>query len=584
MAAPRTANINVTIGSTEYVVSHKNFSSLSISRTAKDVCDSFELRVLDNDAYEIEAALLSGDNFIAISYIDEDMKIDKTLNGFAIKMSSSFIDNRNMLTIEGFVSTSIKDKFEKYSFPWNTVPKFDWEDVLGRASYTDYSANFEDMAYLDQMAVGFGQIWRYIMSGLSQMVSGEYMPVDDFEKIIDRIFENDWLAIDKQGNYYIQKYKNDLIETSQMDSSEMSSDEESDNIVKSNGNYCIPIKPEKLIKLVCCGGRFSDLLEEEYTDYKGTAFYDSRYTKAEWYYIKKWFKNMGKFDGLGYRNFVCDYNLDWIEQELIQTKESFFEYLYNTILPKCVQTDGKNVYSNFYLSFEGSPNNKGTVRLSRIDINKATKPLATYIYYGKFSNDGKNQGRLTSFSPKLDILTSMITQGSSSPGDEADLSKLNLVGIAGKNERYVNANKIKEEGKYKINWGIVKVTSAVSRTANKDIAISEINRLFDEAKAQPYRASATIEGFNKLAPQEYIEIVVLPKSTESSLPTQHHLSGTYFILSITDTIENGKYSSRLDLIKNVGSIGNTAVTEEVAQMAAELKYKVVTSGGAGTKF
>ena len=36
MAAPRTANINITVGSTEYSVTHANFSSLTIKRTAKD--------------------------------------------------------------------------------------------------------------------------------------------------------------------------------------------------------------------------------------------------------------------------------------------------------------------------------------------------------------------------------------------------------------------------------------------------------------------------------------------------------------------------------------------------------------------
>ena len=100
MAAPKTANINITIGSTEYVVSHKNFSELKVSRTAKDVNDSFELSILDNDAYEIEGALLSGNNYIQIDYVDDDLKVYKSLGGFVFKLGSSFINNRNNLTVE----------------------------------------------------------------------------------------------------------------------------------------------------------------------------------------------------------------------------------------------------------------------------------------------------------------------------------------------------------------------------------------------------------------------------------------------------------------------------------------------------
>ena len=69
MAAPKTANINVTVGSNEYVVTHSNFISLSIKRKAKDVSDTFDLELFDTSAFEIEAALLAGNNYMEISYI-----------------------------------------------------------------------------------------------------------------------------------------------------------------------------------------------------------------------------------------------------------------------------------------------------------------------------------------------------------------------------------------------------------------------------------------------------------------------------------------------------------------------------------
>ena len=82
MAAPRSANIEVTIGNINCIVDYKNFSSLSIKRTAKDACDSFTLNVLDDAAFTIEKALLSGNsNSIKIVYIDDNIKEGKKLEG-----------------------------------------------------------------------------------------------------------------------------------------------------------------------------------------------------------------------------------------------------------------------------------------------------------------------------------------------------------------------------------------------------------------------------------------------------------------------------------------------------------------------
>ena len=121
-----------------------------------------------------------------------------------------------------------------------------------------------------------------------------------------------------------------------MDDDSMSSDDEYDKIVKSNGEYVIPIKPDKILKLICCGGNFSDLLEKEYTDYKDTAFYRSDISEAEWYYIKKWYEKMGKFNGLGYGTFNCDFDLDVVEDQFKQVRKSFMEYMYDDVLSKCI--------------------------------------------------------------------------------------------------------------------------------------------------------------------------------------------------------------------------------------------------------
>lgn len=587
MAAPKTANINITIGSTEYVISHKNFSELKVSRTAKDVNDSFELSILDNDAYEIEGALLSGNNYIQIDYVDDDLKVYKSLGGFVFKLGSSFINNRNMLTISGFVSTSIKDKYEKYSTSWNVVPKFKWSEVLGDAGLQVVDANYNVDAGLDKFGQNFSNFLKQSLAGWKFLFQGifddNWNKVDNYKNVIDNIFDKDLISIDKQGNYYVQKYKREgdsaSDQTDKMQD-ELSKDYDKDNMVKSDGSYVIPIKPHKLIKLICCGGKFSDLLEEEYTDYKGTAFYKSDYKESDWYFIKKWFEKMGSFDGLGYGTFNCNYDTLIDESEYIQTKQSFMEFLYKTVLSRCVQEVDGNKYANFYLSFdEGSGNNKGSVTLSRLDASVVPTNAPKYTYYGKFEDDGKNKGRMTSFNPKLDILTSMITQGTYPAGNDSDLSKVNLIG-GEETKITVSASKTDDvgnvEGRYNVKWGLVKITTATPYSSNKAIAETDIIKTFNTASELAYRASATIEGFNTLTPQSYIEIVLLPKNN-SGQPTYHHMSGIYFILSIEDRIADGRFTSSLELIKNINNIGNTAIVEETEQEnIGDLKYSVQT--------
>jgi len=580
MAAPKTANICVTIGNSEYVVTHSNFSKLVVERTANDVNDNFELSVLDDDAYEIEGALLSGENFIQISYIDDTLDIYKTLAGFAYKISSSFINNRNMLTIKGLVGSGIKDKYQKYSFSWNVVPKFNMSQVLGDANANILDANYSVDSGLDQFFQGFLNFFKKSGVGWKSVFTDNWNSLSDYKEIIDAIFSKDLISIDQEGNYYIQKYKRDTNyaknESNKM-TGEVSQDDEDDNISKSEGSYVIPVKPHKLIKLICCGGKYSDILEKEYTDYKGTSFYDDDLSEAEWYYIKKWFEKQGSFSGMGYSKFNCNYDTVWSEDELTQVKESYMEFIYNNLLSKCVQKKDNKSYTNFYLSFEeGSGNNKGTVTMSRLDASAQVTNAPKYTYYGQFEDDGTNKGRMISFSPSLDIMTSMITQGTYvDKNSQADISSVNLTDANGKETKItVSAKSKSSEGRYNIKWGVVSISPASKVSSNKSIAESKIIKTFEDASELAYRASATISGFNKLTPQSYIEIVLLPKNN-TGIPTHHHMSGTYFILSIKDTISDGVFTSDLNMIKNIGNMGNTAYVEDTENKAvADLKYTI----------
>lgn len=590
MAAPKTANINITVGNTDYIINHSNFSSLEVKRTAKDVCDSFVLKILDNDACEIEAALLTGNNYVKVVYIDDNLSINKTLAGFIYKMESSFINNRNMLSLSGFISTSIRDKFEKYSFAWNIVPKFNWKDVLGVAYRGIYNENYSEDSVLDQMWQSDMATLGEFFKGLGSLFSLNLSKWDNYQEVIDNIFERNLISVDKQGNYYMQKYKDlkdDSAEYNDRMTGEIYSDDADKMISRSNGSYIIPIKPDKIMKLICCGGNYSDLLEAEYTDYKGTNFYKQDISNAEWYFIKKWYEKMGKFEGLGYGNFKNNHTLKYDESEFRQEKQSFLEFIYNFVLLKSTEVKDNKEYTNFYLSFdEGSGNNKGTVTLDRLDVSVKPDNIPQYIYYGKFKDGGTNKGRMISFNPTLDILTSMITKGTYVDSNSgADISGINLLGREGVTENTVDAStKItSNEGRYNVKWGVVKVSMATSNTANKDIAMNDIIKAFEEAESKAYRATATILGFNTLAPQDYIDIILLPKN-DTGLPTHHHMSGTYFILSVKNTIsDDGTFKTDLDLIKNVGNTGDTAMVELTKEEEEEeVKYVVKASGSTST--
>ena len=583
MAAPKTANIVVKVAGKDMIINHTNFVSLKNTRTAQDVSDKFELRIMDDDAYSIEAALLSGNNYISVSYIDDKMEVYKSFAGYVISMSAGFVDNRNMLTLNGLISTSVRDKYEKYSLSWNTCPKFDWADVLNDANANVVDANYEVDSGLDQFWQNFKNFFKQSYTGwkslFGSIATGNWNGIADYKTVIDNIFAKDWLSVDQSGNYYIQKYRR-TNDTSSMDNEVVNHEDEDESICKSTGSYVIPMRPHKLLKLICCGGKFSDLLEEEYTDYKGTAFYNNNnnLSEAEWYYIKKWFEKMGKFNGLGYSTFENNYILDWTEDEFIQTRQSFMDFIYKVVLKKCVQTKDGKQYTNFYLSFNEKANGgKGSVKLARVDASKQVKDAPQYIYYGRFKDDGKNKGRMTSFSPKLDILTSMITGGTVSGGKASNLAGINLVDSQGDKVEITQAAETKDEateGRYKVNWGAAKVVPVVSYTANNQQANIDISKVFNDAQKLAYRASATIEGFNKLLPQDYIEIIVLPRN-DVGTTTYHHYSGIYFILEIEDTIENGRFYSSLSLIKNIQNTGNTAEElQATADIKEELKYTI----------
>lgn len=96
--------------------------------------------------------------------------------------------------------------------------------------------------------------------------------------------------------------------------------------------------------------------------------------------------------------------------------------------------------------------------------------------------------------------------------------------------------------------GIRRVTGVSS--SSEDELVKMANNLHSKAKNLAYPATLLIKGDPTIEPLEVISIVVL---TRDGL--LHHSSGAYIIISAEDTIENGIFCTKLELIRNGASLG-----------------------------
>ena len=577
MAAPSTAQITIKVANQVVSVLPRNFMSLRMKRLAGDTCNSFTLQILDDDAFTIEYALLNNTGgAISFSYCDYNGNVFKDFSGFVIKISDSFIDNRVMLQLEGFVGVSISEKFNKVSFNWNVVPKFEWGDIFSDASTSGLSddQNEEDGFWEgigNWFKNGFGSAWASLTTLLFQQDGLMKFREDTIYRSVstnpDGVLNYvlDHLKVDSAGNYYLPNM--------QMTNHNSASDTAKSKNVKQSGSIIVPMKPSNIIKFIGRGGEYSELLEDDFEKYKGTEFYNgkNKVSKLDWLWIKAWYKRMGKFDGCGWK--VHDSNIqdtDMKQMDFSQKKQSFLTYINKVLIPNSTKTekktkkstseDGKWVYkdttsivrSNFMLSFD----NDGTVYFKRVNITaNQSAAAAEYVLYG---NDQQNlqkpaHGHLISFAPSLDILTAMITANATSGGD---ISNLNLV-TGEPNKEYQEQVDPDEEDSLELfkNWGELEI-SVVGAAQSSPTGNKSLSDIQGHAEMQSYKATATIDGPCLLSPQDYISIVVMPDSSRGTV-FRHHTSGLYYILGIEETIEGGRMTSSLDLVKNVASMGNT---------------------------
>ena len=130
MAIAKFSNIEITIEDYTITVDHSKIIKLSIDRVVSDAANKFSISLLDDAAYQVERKLIQGNNEITISYFDDTNTVRDTFRGNITKLNSSFINDRSMLTIEGYVGISIPDKYQLKSRNWNKVVVFDWKDIF----------------------------------------------------------------------------------------------------------------------------------------------------------------------------------------------------------------------------------------------------------------------------------------------------------------------------------------------------------------------------------------------------------------------------------------------------------------------
>ena len=598
MAAPVTANINIMVGGRQVHINPPNFMSLSIERLAGDACNRFTLQVLDTDAFELEYSLLNNTGGkITISYTDYTKNTHKNFAGYVLEIDETYHEDRMMLTLTGFVGLSLQNMYDRYSVVWNVVPKFKWSDVFSDVNVFNTSVSTsvtgndqnKDDGFFEGLGNWFrnlgGTTWFSLTALLKAFTSeetlGDIMAKSlnwggDAEGTMSEVLDN--LKVDKAGNYYLPNRK--------INTNYSLTDKEQSHNVKQSGSIIIPMKPSKIIKLIARGGYYSELLEDDFENYKGTAFYNgtSKVSELDWLWIKLWFKKLGKFPGCGWKCNDADIeDTDMKQVDFTQSNISFTKFINDVLLKNCtitevkktqgyekgfnvnqgtvmynqnsigsniVETTTTTVKGNFYFYLDEN----SSAHLKRVNITNKPDIKRTYYLYGYDSTKEYQEepyGHIVAFNANTKVLTSLIA---SNAVPDYNISNKNLV-TGGDNPDVEEQVEAEDENLSEFkDWGKISVTVTTgSKSGSGGDKATALSKVQQDAYEKSYEASATIIGSCGLSPQDYIQIIVLPKGSGIK---QHHTSGYYYILKIKETIKDGTISSELSLIKNVANMGN----------------------------
>lgn len=505
MAKANYDNLTITVAGVDVTVTHNNFSSLEMNRVVSDAANSFTVSILDDDAFSIEKLLIQGKNDISIAYHNTDNSINKHFVGNIIKMNSSFINNRNMLQLEGYVGISVKDKYQLYSRNWNKVILFDW-----------YAIN-----------------------------NGQECSDGIIETFKDSILDRNKLYKDSDGNFYTYARNGDVVRATEV---------------------TLPVRPHIILKLLATGGNLSELMEgkTDIEDYKDcSSFYDTisgfnGSPNVNLDFIQRFLAKHSDIVGNGWN--YNENNIDSTELvnvNLVQDNQSDIVYINDVLIKNSVQktedaTEKTSAQYQYGYTFRVDESNN--VYYKVISINASQEPKATYTYYGVFNDDGNdNKSRMLSFSANTDILAAFLT------GDMSELTKLQGLNLA-TNEEFdssilADTETLLEgtEGKYQYSFNGNGYRVVTVPTSEENAKATYLDYWY-QAMSQTYKANATIIGNSDLSPGDYIEIIVIPRPG-----IYHYTSGLYYIIKQKDIIKDGKIQSELELIKNVASMGTTTL-------------------------
>lgn len=539
MAAPKYANIGVSFGDndTQVSIDVDNFSSLTLERVVSDSANHFTLNVLDDSAFDIEKYLLQGKNNIDVHYYDKDNNISNNFSGNITKMSSSFINNRNMLTLEGYVGLSIESKYQLYSRSWNNVVLFNWSEI-----FDDWVESDDGDGSYRTNAEAF---WNNFFGLFENAFGGDYSEKEDIERansnyinkalsVLDNIYQDD------NGTFYTFSQKKG----------------EEDKVVKGE-EIILPVRPHKILRLLSHGGSMIELLESPLNkdSYEGCEQFidileNRKNILVDFAFIEGWLKKYEDIKGNGWNYY--DENIaptKLVSVSLSQDSMSDIKYIYEVLSKNSVkETKNNTIEYNYKFSIDENKN----VHFKPIEISATQEPKKTYTYYGSFNTDD-GQSIMTSFSADTNILTAYLT------GDMSaleDMSNLNLVtnsemesDILSRQEDQIYS----KESKYKFEFKSHAFAPKVM-TNGAENAESSWESYWSSAMSQVYKAKATILGNSGLAPGDYVEILVIPRPG-----LYHHSSGLYYIIKQTDKIDNGKMTSELELIKNIATLGQSSL-------------------------
>ena len=406
MAAPKHANIGITIGETDLIdvaISYNHFSSLTIERVVSDTANHFNLNVLDNSAFEIEKFILQGNNNIDFHYYDGN-NVSLRFNGNITKMSSSFINNRNMLTLEGYVGITSQDKYQLWSRSWNKVVLFPWEQIFDDwPDDTDPSDEIKSSDTRDW--------WEKVGDFLFGLIGEESYDLEGWSEKANSLIDNNEIYQDEEGQFYTFSKREDM---------------KGEAVV--GEEIILPVRPHKILKVIAQGGNLSDIMEFPINKdaYNGCTQFqqtlqDRGNVMVDLLFIRHFLEKYENIKGNGWKydeKNVTETQL--VSVDLSQNVQSDIKYIYEVLLNNSVE---KTKSGDFKYNFTFSVDDNKNVHFKPMDISADQEPKKTYTYYGSFNSDD-NKSVMTSFSADTNILTAYLTGDMSSL---EDMSNLNLV-------------------------------------------------------------------------------------------------------------------------------------------------------------